>query len=104
MSMHTSPPPTPQLEQSAGDAAGARMPGGGTSRDDAPLPGKLADKRLAWSLALLATVGYGLLAAWWTPRGPMSAFEGLSAMGLALLAGCAAGFLLRTRWAMLAAP
>ncbi|MGZ5404096.1 MAG: alpha/beta fold hydrolase [Nocardioides sp.] len=66
--------------------------------------GEAPDKRLAWSLALLATAGYGLLAGWWTPRGPMSTFEGLSAMGLGLLVGGVAGLLLRTRWAMLVAP
>jgi proline iminopeptidase len=64
----------------------------------------VADRRLAWSLALFATVGYGLLAGWWTPRGPMSTLEGLSAMGLGLLFGCVAGLLPRTRWAMLVAP
>ncbi|HZA73547.1 MAG TPA: alpha/beta hydrolase [Propionibacteriaceae bacterium] len=64
----------------------------------------VADKRLAWGLALLVAVGYGLVAGWWTPRGPMSTFEGLSAMGLALLVGSVAGFVLRTRWAMLVAP
>ena len=63
-----------------------------------------ADKRRAWGLALLAAVGYGLLAGWWTPRGPVSTFEGLAAMGLALLVGLAAGLLLRSRWAMLVAP
>lgn len=64
----------------------------------------LADKRRTWGLALLAAAGYGLLAGWWTPRGPLSTFEGLSAMGLGLLVGLVAGLLLRTRWAMLVAP
>jgi pimeloyl-ACP methyl ester carboxylesterase len=63
-----------------------------------------ADERLAWGLALLAAAGYGLLAGWWTPRGPMSTFEGLAAMGLGLLVGLVIGLLLRTRWAMLLAP
>ena len=51
----------------------------------------VADKRLAGGATLLAAVGYGLLAGWWTPRGPMSTFEGLSAMGLALLVGPSPG-------------
>jgi len=58
----------------------------------------------AWGLALLAAVAYGLLAGWWTPRGPLSTFEGLAAMALGLLVGAIAGLLIRSRWAMLAAP
>jgi proline iminopeptidase len=102
MSVHTNPPVTPQLKQPPGNTAGAGVINRG--RVGALLRGEVADKRLAWGLALLATVGYGLLASWWTPRGPMSTSEGLSAMGLGLLVGCVAGLLLRTRWAMLVAP
>ena len=104
MSVHTNPPVTPQLEQSSGNATGADVINRGRGRVGALLGREVADQRLAWCLALLATVGYGLLAAWWTPRGPMSTLEGLSAIGLGLLVGCVAGLLLRTRWAMLVAP
>lgn len=104
MSVHTNPPVTPQLEQPPGDATGAGVINRGRGSVGALLRAEVADKRLAWSLALLAAVGYGLLAGWWTPRGPMSTFEGLSAMGLGFLVGCVAGLLLRTRWAMLVAP
>jgi proline iminopeptidase len=104
MTVHTNPQPAPQLEQPPGNAADGDVSGGGRGRAGALLRAMVADKRLAWGLALLAAVGYGLLAGWWTPRGPMSTFEGLSAMGLALLVGTVAGFLLRTRWAMLVAP
>src|SRR5215207_9933345 len=98
MSVHSNPSVTPQLEQPPGNASDA----GVINRDRvrALLRGEVADRRLAWSLALLAASGYGLLAGWWTPRGPMSTLEGLSAMGLGLLIGCVAGLLLRTRWAM----
>ncbi len=61
-------------------------------------------KRTAWTLALLASAGYGALAGWWTPRGPLSTFEGLAAMGLGVAVGMVAGLLLRHRWAMLVAP
>ena len=64
-----------------------------------------ADRRLAWGLALLAAVGYGLLAGWWTPRGPLSTFEGLTAMALGLAGRAASpGSCSATRWAMLVAP
>ncbi|MGE3380810.1 MAG: alpha/beta fold hydrolase [Nocardioides sp.] len=66
--------------------------------------GDVADRRLARSLAVFAAVGYGLLAGWWTPRGPLSPWEALSAMGLGILVGFVAGLLLRSRWAMLVAP
>lgn len=55
-------------------------------------------------LTLLTAAGYGLLAAGWTPRGPLSTLEGLAAMALGLLVGAVAGLLLRSRWAMLVAP
>ncbi len=103
MSVHTNPPPVPHVEQPPGKAARTEVITSGEGRVGALLR-VVADKRLAWGLALLVAVGYGLIAGWWTPRGPMSAFEGLSAMGLGLLVGLAAGLLLRTRWAMLVAP
>lgn len=104
MSVHTNPSVTPKLEQPPRDAAGARVINTGSGRVGALLRGEVPNRRLAWGLALVAAVGYGLLAGWWTPRGPMSTVEGLSAMGLGLLVGCVAGLLLRTRWAMLVAP
>jgi proline iminopeptidase len=58
----------------------------------------------ARGLALLAAVGYGLIAGWWTPRGPMSTVEGLAAIALGLLVGLLVGFVVRSRWAMVAAP
>jgi proline iminopeptidase len=63
-----------------------------------------ADRRLAWGAALLVAVAYGALAGWWTPRGPHSAFEALAAMGLGLLVGLLAAFVVRSRWVVPAAP
>lgn len=60
-------------------------------------PGRVAAATLAVACAGLAV---GLV----IPRGPLSAIEGLSSMGLGLLAGIVAGLLLRSRWAMLEAP
>src|SRR4051794_34271483 len=53
-----------------GNAAGAGVVNRG--QGCALVRGDVADRQLAWGLAPLAAVGYGLLAGWWTPRGPMS--------------------------------
>jgi proline iminopeptidase len=55
-------------------------------------------------VALLGAAAYGLLAGWWTPRGPLSTVEGLVALGLGLLVGLLAGLATRSRWAALVAP
>jgi pimeloyl-ACP methyl ester carboxylesterase len=47
---------------------------------------------------------YGVLAGWWTPRGPVTVVQALAAMVLGLAVGAAAGALLRSRWAALASP
>ncbi len=60
--------------------------------------------RLHRALFLLVPAGYGLVAGWWTPRGPLSAVEGFAALGLGLLVGVVLGFRLRSRWAMVLAP
>ncbi len=48
--------------------------------------------------------GWALLAAWWTPRGPVTTAQALTAMVVGLLLGAVAGLTLRSRWAMLLAP
>jgi hypothetical protein len=64
-----------------------------TSRDDVPVAVDVdqdvegPSKRLRIGLAILDAAGSGLPAGRWTPRGPLSAFEGLSAMGLGLAVG-----------------
>lgn len=55
-------------------------------------------------LAAGALTGWGLLAAWWTPRGPVTTAQALTAMAVGLLLGGVAGLVLRSRWAMLLAP
>lgn len=104
MNAHTNPQPVPTREQSSGS-----VPSGGTRTARGPERGDRlrtvwAVKWRAVGLALLAAVAYGLLAAWWTPRGPLSTLEGLAAMALGLLVGVVSGLLLRSRWAMLVAP
>jgi len=57
---------------------------------------------------LAATIGlallWGLAAAWWMPRGPLTTGEALGSMAISLAVGIAAGLLLRSRWAMLLTP
>ena len=104
MTLHTDLESHPHIGPPAPDTTEhdvTRSPGG---RVGVVVRAVTADKRLAWGVALLAAVAYGLLAGWWTPRGPMSTFDGLTAMGLGLAIGLLAGVLLRTRWAMLVAP
>ena len=104
MSVHTNPLPAARVDQPPGNAENDDVRSRGRGLAGEFLRMVWADKRRAWGLALLAAVGYGLLAGWWTPRGPMSTFQALAAMGLGLLVGMAAGLVLRTRWAMLVAP
>lgn len=67
--------------------------------------------RLAWERRLVgvglsvavAAVG-GLIAGWWTPRGPITSGEVLATMAVSLLVGAVAGLLFRSGWAMLLAP
>ena len=62
------------------------------------------DRRLRWVVGLALPSAYGVLAGVWTPRGPLTTFEALSAMVLALVTGVAVGVALRSRWAMLLTP
>ncbi|MEP6632253.1 MAG: alpha/beta hydrolase [Lapillicoccus sp.] len=53
---------------------------------------------------LLVTVGWALLAAWWTPRGPVTTVQAVTTIAVSLGVGALAGWWLRSRWAMLATP
>lgn len=68
----------------------------------------LGTRRLPWwvgiAIALAAAASYGLAAGWWTPRGPVTTFQAVAAIGLSLTVGVTAGVALRSRWAMLLAP
>ncbi|MFJ6001684.1 alpha/beta fold hydrolase [Arthrobacter sp. NPDC092385] len=63
-----------------------------------------ADRRLGVGIALVITVGCGVVLGLWTPRGPLTTAEVLGTMLLCLLVGAGAGLVLRSRWAMLLAP
>jgi pimeloyl-ACP methyl ester carboxylesterase len=53
---------------------------------------------------LLVAAGWGVLAGWWTPRGPITTLQALTAIGVSLAVGALAGWWLRSRWAMLLTP
>lgn len=63
-----------------------------------------ADRRVRLAAGLVMPAAYGVVAGLWTPRGPLTTFEALSAMVLGMLVGLGAGMALRSRWAMLLAP
>jgi proline iminopeptidase len=85
-------------------------------RDSRPFPSEPPGMlrrvlRLAWERPLVcAGLGAavaaisGLVAGWWTPRGPITSGEVLATMAVSLLVGAVAGLLFRSRWAMLLAP
>lgn len=62
------------------------------------------DRRLGVGAAVAAVALWGLAAGWWTPRGPLTTAEALWAMAISLAVGAFAGLVLRSRWAILAAP
>ncbi|HEU4515188.1 MAG TPA: DUF6064 family protein [Nocardioidaceae bacterium] len=55
-------------------------------------------------VALAASTVAGLVADWWTPRGPVTSGQALAAMAIGLTVGLVSGAAMRSRWAMLLAP
>lgn len=78
--------------------AGEATPDGQGDRDGRP------PTAVSIVLAVLAPATAALLAAWLTPRGPLSTGEVLWSMLAALAVGVLAGALLRSRWSMLLTP
>ncbi|MGX6607372.1 alpha/beta fold hydrolase [Micromonosporaceae bacterium Da 78-11] len=62
------------------------------------------DRRIAVTLAVVTAGGYGLLAAWWTPRGPVTTSQAVAAIVISVIVGAFTGLLLRSRWALLLSP
>jgi pimeloyl-ACP methyl ester carboxylesterase len=54
--------------------------------------------------AVLTAVGWGIGAALWMPRGPLTAAQAFWSVGLSAAVGVLAGWASRSRWAMLVAP
>ncbi len=88
-------------------------PESGSQRDRAarvgrPLPAWLSfvwHERRRGVVALAAVAGgFGWLAGWLTPRGPVTTTQALTVLLAAVAVGAACGFAMRSRWAMLLAP
>jgi proline iminopeptidase len=62
------------------------------------------DWRLGAIVAAAAAALTAVLVGWWTPRGPMTTTQVLTAMAIGALVGATAGVAIRSRWAMLLAP
>jgi proline iminopeptidase len=62
------------------------------------------DRRVGVGAAAGVAALFGLVAAWWTPRGPLTTTAAVLTMLGGLVVGGAAGFVMRSRWAMLLAP
>ncbi|MEO8851403.1 MAG: alpha/beta hydrolase [Allobranchiibius sp.] len=62
------------------------------------------DRRIALGTACAAAALFGVLTGIWTARGPVTELQALTSIGIGLLVGMFAGLVMRTRWAMLAAP
>jgi proline iminopeptidase len=62
------------------------------------------DRRVGVGAAIVVSAVFGAVAAWWTPRGPLTTTAALSTMLVGLIVGGAAGLAMRSRWAMLVAP
>lgn len=60
------------------------------------------DRRLLVAASVAAL--WGLIAGWWTPRGPLTTVEAISSIGIGLVVGVVTGLLLRRPSAMVVAP
>ena len=77
-----------------------------TSRDR--LSAVLAPLWRDWRIGTAAAIGgaalWAAIAGWWTPRGPLTTSQAIWSIILSLAVGVVAGLVMRSRWAMLAAP
>ena len=66
---------------------------------------RLHRDRLGPLAATMAVAGgWGVLAGWWTPRGPITTVQALTAIAVSLAVGAVGGWWMRNRWAMLLTP
>jgi pimeloyl-ACP methyl ester carboxylesterase len=63
-----------------------------------------SDWRIGLVVAVGLAAGAGLIAAWLTPRGPVTTSQALASMAAALVLGLVSGLLMGSRWSVLVAP
>ena len=62
------------------------------------------DRRVGFGVAAAVAGLWGLIAAWWTPRGPLTSGEAIWSIVISFVVGGVAGLAVRSRWAMAVAP
>lgn len=62
------------------------------------------DRRLDIVTGIGLAALWGIVAGWWTPRGPLTTSTALWSMVISVAIGVGAGLLMRSRWAMLSTP
>ena len=63
-----------------------------------------SDRRIGFAIAAGIAAGAALIAAWLTPRGPITTAQALGSMSGAVAVGVAAGFVTGSRWSIVLAP
>lgn len=62
------------------------------------------DRRLDIATGIGVAALWGIVAAWWTPRSPLTTSTALWSMVISIAIGVSAGLVMRSRWAMLSTP
>jgi len=62
------------------------------------------DRRVGFTVAAGAAATAAVVVGWWTPRGPLTTSQAVTAMVIGAVVGALAGVATRSRWALLLAP
>jgi proline iminopeptidase len=95
----TTPRPTPATTRRRPERAGITA-----RRMRAVLEPAWREPRFALAIGVGIAALWGLIAGWWTPRGPLTSGEALWSIVISVIVGTVAGLVLRSRWAMLSTP
>jgi proline iminopeptidase len=73
-------------------------------RQNTPLARLLQRRWAGLAGMVVVAAGWGVVAGWWTPRGPITTLQALTAIAVSLGVGAFGGWWMRSRWAMLLTP